>query len=385
MSESSSQRRNASQRPEQRVFKGLIVGISGDDVIVEIGPRMQGVLAPRDFPVPPEVGQTHEFHLRGTEDGLWLLALKNTIDLAAGLDVQVGSLVKAKVTGQNTGGLECKVGQTPAFLPASQVDVKREENLAQYIGQTITCVVTEADAAKKRVVLSRREALEKEQEVTRKESIGSLHTGQKVRGKVTRVESFGAFVALGGGLEGLIHVSNLAHRRVEKASELVAPGQEVEVLILEIKDGGKRIGLGLKQLQEDPWDSVEQRFPVEGMFKGRVTRLMDFGAFVELEPGIEGLLHVSQLTSSQLGGAQRVRHPKDVVKADEVVEVRVLSIDKAQRRISLSRLDSRGARLGSEDAADAGAIDALLRQSSNQPAGATNLGKLFQKALKGKP
>lgn len=379
MSDSSPNRRSGGQRPEPRVFKGTIVGVHGDDVIVELGPRMQGVISPLEFPVPPEVGQEHEFFLKGAEEGLWLLSLKNRADLAAGLDVTVGALVKAKVTGQNTGGLECKVGQTSAFLPASQVDVKRVEDLAPFIGQTVTCVVTEADPAKKRVVLSRRAALEKEQAVERSDKLGSLHSGQKLRGKVTRVESFGAFVDIGNGLEGLVHVSNMAWRRVEKASDLVSPGQEIEVQILEIKEGGKRIGLGMKHLQEDPWNSIDQRFPVEGVFKGRVVRLMEFGAFVELEPGIEGLLHVSQL-----GTGQRVRHAQEVVKVAESVDVRVLSIDKAQRRISLSRLDSRGARLGSEDAADAGAIDELLRQGANRPQVGTNLGKLFQNALKAK-
>jgi small subunit ribosomal protein S1 len=379
MSDSSPNRRSGGQRPEPRVFKGTIVGVHGDDVIVELGPRMQGVISPLEFPVPPEVGQEHEFFLKGAEEGLWLLSLKNRADLAAGHDVVVGALVKAKVTGQNTGGLECKIGQTSAFLPASQVDTKRVEDLAQFIGQTVTCVVTEADPAKKRVVLSRRAALEKEQAVERTDKLGALHSGQKLRGKVTRVESFGAFVDIGGGLEGLVHVSNMAWRRVEKASDLVSPGQEIEVQILEIKEGGKRIGLGMKHLQEDPWSSVDQRFPVEGVFKGRVVRLMEFGAFVELEPGIEGLLHVSQL-----GTTQRVRHAKDVVNLADSVEVRVLSIDKAQRRISLSRLDSRGARLGSEDAADAGAINELLNQGASRPAVGTNLGRLFQNALKGK-
>jgi ribosomal protein S1 len=379
MSAPSSSRRTGGQRPEPRVFKGTIVGVHGDDVIVELGPRMQGVISPLEFPAAPAVGEVHEFFLKGAEEGLWLLSLKNKADLSAGLDVEVGALVKAKVTGQNTGGLECKVGAISAFLPASQVDTRRVEDLAQFIGQTLTCVVSETDSAKKRVVLSRRAALEREQVVERTDKLGSLHSGQKLKGKVTRVESFGAFVDIGGGLEGLVHVSNMAWRRVEKAGELVSPGQEIEVQILEIKEGGKRIGLGMKQLQEDPWDTLDQRFPVEGVFKGRVVRLMEFGAFVELEPGIEGLLHVSQL-----GTNQRVRHAKDVVKVDETVEVRVLSIDKAQRRISLSRLDSRGARLGSEDAADAGAINELLNQGAHRPAVGTNLGKLFQNALKGK-
>jgi ribosomal protein S1 len=195
-----------------------------------------------------------------------------------------------------------------------------------------------------------------------------------VRGKVTRVESFGAFVDIGGGLEGLVHVSNLSRRRVENAGAVVAVGQEVQAQILEIKDGGKRIGLSMKALEPDPWEGVAHRFSVDSVVEGRVTRVADFGAFVELEPGLEGLLHVSQM------GKDRVRRPSDLVKPGDKLAVRIVSIATVERRLSLSRLDPRGAVLGSEEAVDASVIDEALGKNAPQPA-KTNLGSLFKKAL----
>jgi ribosomal protein S1 len=220
--------------------------------------------------------------------------------------------------------------------------------------------------------------LEKERESEVKEKLGKIATGQVVRGKVTRVESFGAFVDIGGGLEGLVHVSNLSRRRVENAGSILAVGQEVQAQILEIKDGGKRIGLSMKVLEPDPWDGVASRWSVDSVVEGRVTRIAEFGAFVELEPGLEGLLHVSAMAKD------RVRRPRDLVKDGEKIAVRIAAIDPAQRRLSLSRLDPRGAVLGSEEAVDANVIDEALVKNKSEPA-KTNLGNLFKKALKDKP
>jgi len=265
-----------------------------------------------------------------------------------------------------------------AFLPASQVGLRHEDNLASYIGQTLTCLVLEVDRERKRILLSRRAVLEKERESEVKERLGKIATGQTVKGKVTRVEAFGAFVDIGGGLEGLVHVSNLSRRRVENAGSVVAVGQEVQALILEIKEGGKRIGLSMKALEPDPWDGVQSRFSVDSVVEGKVTRIAEFGAFVELEPGLEGLLHVSQIAKD------RVRRPRDLLKEGEKLAVRIVAIDPAQRRLSLSRLDPRGAVLGSEEAVDANVIDEALVKNRSEPA-KTNLGNLFKKALGEKP
>ncbi|HEV8113942.1 MAG TPA: S1 RNA-binding domain-containing protein [Planctomycetota bacterium] len=368
--------KNAARGPAN-VRRGTVVGVSGDDVFVELGPRMQGVAARKEFDEVPAVGQAFDFTLHGREDDLWVLTRREIQALAAWDEVEVGSLVKARVTGQNTGGLEAKIGPMAAFLPASQVALRHESDLSTYIGQTLTCQVLEVDRARKRILLSRRAVLEKERAEAVQESIGRFSAGQKIRGKVTRVEAFGAFVDLGNGIEGLVHVSNLSRRRVENAASVVAVGQEVEAQITEIKDGGKRIGLSMKVLEPDPWETAPSRYATDAIVSGRVTRIAEFGAFVEVEPGLEGLLHVSQMAKD------RVRRPGDYAKVGETLSVRIVAVEPAKRRLSLSRLDPRGAVLGSEEAVDASVIDEALGKATSKPA-LTNLGGLFKKALERK-
>ncbi|MBI5364366.1 MAG: S1 RNA-binding domain-containing protein [Planctomycetes bacterium] len=363
---------------EAKVLRGAVAGISGKDVIIELGPRSQGVIPLAEFETPPKAGEVFEFTMHGREDDLWRLSRRKAQELAAADSVEVGALVKARVTGQNTGGLELRIGALAAFMPASQVSLSREDNLAQFLNQTFVCEVLEVDPKKRRVVVSRRAVLEKERADQQKESLGRISVGQRVRGKVTRVDSFGGFVDLGGGLEGLVHVSNLSHKRVENANELLQKGQEVEVQVMKIEDGGKRIGLSMKALEPDPWQAVGGRVAPDSVYAGKVKRLMEFGAFVELEPGIEGLLHVSQMAKD------RVRRAADLFKVGDTVQVRVLAVEPERQRISLSRLDARGAMLGSEDSVDGTVIDQALRQNSGE-ALKTNLGNLFKKAMKPPP
>jgi small subunit ribosomal protein S1 len=358
----------------EKLWPGVIQGITGDDVIVELGPRMQGVASLREFEEPPGVGETHKFLLRGREDELWLLSLTGARELAAWDDLTVGSSVKARVSGQNQGGLSLKIGKHEAFMPHSQVSLDRDEDISTYIGQTLTCEVIEINRERKRVVLSRRRILEADRLEAMSEAVGKLRAGMKVTGKVSRIESFGAFVDLGGGLEGLMHVSNISRKRVDDPNDVLSKGQEVQVQVLEIKEGGKRIGLGMKQLEPDPWDGLEERFREGSNVTGKVTRLMDFGAFVEIAEGVEGLLHVSQL------GRDHVRKVSDVLKVGEEVTVRVTAVDPAARRIGLSRIDPRGALIGSDDAVDGNLIDDVLAKPE-QGSLSTNLGSLFKKAL----
>ena len=366
-------------RHGERLYPGVIAGVHDDDVIVELGPRMQGVCSLREFDEPPEAGSRFEFTLRGREDDLWLLSRRGAVEIATWNELEPGSAVKARVSGVNQGGLQLKIGSHDAFMPASQVSLDREEDLSGWIGQTVTALVLEVDRSRKRVVLSRRRLLERERETARAETAEGLVPGSVVSGKVTRLETFGAFVDIGAGVEGLVHVSNLSRRRVENASDVLQKGQDVRVMVLEVRDGGKRIGLGMKQLEPDPWEDVDRRYGVDTVCTGKVTRLMDFGAFVELEPGLEGLLHVSQL------GRDRVRRAADVLSVGEELPVRVIAVERARERLSLSRLDPRGALLGSEEAVDADVIDAVLEQSSTQQALGTNLGSLFKKALGDRP
>ena len=366
---------SAQGKGERDTMRGTVVGVSGSDVFVELGPRMQGVANLAEFAEAPVIGQAYDFKLNGREDDLWKLVRKQAPLVTEGSDLEVGATVKARVTGQNSGGLELLIGSVRAFMPASQVGMKPGETLAAFLTQNLTCEVLEIDKLRKRVLVSRRVILDRERDAMRKESVGRLSSGMRVSGKVTRIEPFGAFVDLGGGLEGMVHVSNLSRKRVENATQAVAIGDTVEAEILEIKENGKRIALSMKALEPDPWEGVGSRYAIDRIVTGRITRFSEFGAFVEIEAGVEGLLHVSQM------GKERVRRPQDLYKAGEELAVRISQIDAAKQRISLSRLDTRGAVIGSEDSVDAGEIDKALQQAPARAVG-TNLGALFQKLRK---
>lgn len=365
------------KREGSGLYKASVAGVSGDDVILELGPRVQGIVPAAEFDELPEVGTAIDVAFRGREDGLWTFSIKAARSLAAWEEVEVGSLVKGTVVGLNKGGLELKVSGVRAFLPASQVALHHVDDLSELANQTLVCEVLEVDREKRQLVVSRRAVLEDELSRDRQESVATITEGAVVRGKVTRLEKFGAFVQIAPGIEGLLHVSNISHKRVENPDEVLKVGEELEVQILEIKEGGRRIGLGKKQLDADPWDEALEKLHPDAVVTGKVQRLVDFGAFVELLPGVDGLLHVSQL------GVGRVNNVREVLSPNEELAVRVLSIDPATRRISLSRLDPRGALLGSEEAAEAAEIDAVLEQGGDRPLG-TNLGALFKRALEEK-
>lgn len=359
------------------LMPGTVSGISGDDVIIDLGPRMQGVCGIGEFDEPPTPGQKFQFMNRGRdEDDLWILSLRGAKDLEAWEQLEVGSHTKARVTGQNQGGLTLKIGGNEAFMPMSQISILRDTDASTLLGETLVCEVMEIDRSRNRVLLSRRRVEEGERMVALSEAVGNLTPGSKISGKVTRIEEFGAFVNIGHGIEGLVHVSQISRKRVEKVDEHLKVGQDVQTMILEIKEGGKKISLGMKQLEPDPWDEVPHQLSVDAQVTGKVTRLMDFGAFVEVLPGIEGLLHVSQISTERVQNIQRV------LSVGQEVTVRVSNIDPGSQRIGLSRLDARGAMIGSEDAVDNSDIQAALNQSSS-PTG-TNLGDLFKKALEKK-
>lgn len=360
-----------------KLQRGTVVGIDGDDVIVELGPRMQGVIGVTEFDEPPSIGDAFDFTLAGRDGDLWVLSRKEALTLAALDDLEPGALVKAKVTGQNTGGLELKLSGLSGFMPASHVDVGRVEDLSRFLGEHLVCEVIEVDRGRKRLLLSRRNAQRKELEVERQKAVQELVPGAVVHGKVTRIESYGAFVDIGGGVEGLVHVSNIARERLDSPEDVLKVGQQVDAKVLEIKEGGKRIGLGMKQLLPDPWDDVEDRLRPEQVVQAKVVRVLDFGAFLEIVPGLEGLLHVSQIAG---GSARKGRGGKGGPEVGSELTVRVVSVDRIERRISLSCFDSRGAVIGSEEAAGAAEIDQVLDESKNQTLG-TNLGNLFKKAL----
>ena len=212
------------------LYRARVAGISGEDVVIELGPRVQGVVPRAEFEAPPAVGTTLEVALSGKEDGgLWAFSVKRARRVAAWSEVEVGALVKGTVVGINKGGLELKVAGARGFLPASQIALQHVADLSSYGGQTLVCEVLEVDHEKRTLVLSRRTVLEEELRERREESLTGIASGAVVRGKVKRLESYGAFVEIAPGLEGLLHVSNLSHRRVERPDEILKLGQEIEV------------------------------------------------------------------------------------------------------------------------------------------------------------
>lgn len=356
---------------ETRLYAALVAGVSGDDVVVELSPRVQGVVPKSEFQAVPPPGSPLEVTLVGREDNLWMFSIQAARELAQWDSLEVGALIKGTVYGFNKGGLELKLGPSRAFMPASQVGLEHVEDLAAFAGQTLVCEVLEVDREKKRVVVSRKAVLERERKKTRSAASEKLAVNAIVKGRVARLESYGAFVDV-GGVEGLLHVSNLAHRRVEHPQELLKVGQELDVVVISIEEGGRRIGLSRKLLEADPWDTVSDKYRADTTVSAKVRRLTNFGAFLELEPGIEGLLHISQM-----GGS--ARDASQVLKVGEQHTVRIQSVDAHAKRISLSRLAPNGAVLGTDEAAGGAEVREMLGE---QKAIGTNLGSLFAKLKK---
>ena len=321
----------ASTEPGRK--KGRIVAIHGNDVFVEVpGGRTQGILPLLQFVEgPPEVGSELDVHIEGYDAANGLLILSR-LGAAVHVDwssVANGMIVEARVTATNKGGLSVEVNGIRGFMPISQIDLYRVENAEPFVNQRLLCLVTDVNPAEKNLIVSRRALLEKEREESREKLWLELAEGQTREGIVRSVKDFGAFIDL-GGVDGLLHVSQMSWSRIDDASKVVQPGQKLKVQILKIDPETRKLSLGLKQLMASPWDSIGLNYPEGTIVKGKVTKLMEFGAFVELEPGIEGLVHISELAP------QRVRRVNEVVQVGQEVKVAVLSIDRDQKRISLS-------------------------------------------------
>lgn len=313
-------------------YKGTVTRIHNDDVFFSLKGRFEGVASARQFKKPPEVGAMTDVIVKAfnEEDGIYELAIPGaSISVEDWSDIEVGSIVEARVTGSNTGGLECMVNSIRGFIPASQIAIHRVENLGDYVNKKLTCMVTEAKPKRKNLVLSHRRVLEKELEAVRKESMERLEVGAVVEGKVTRLREFGAFVDI-GGVEGLVHISKLSWDRIDKPEDVLKEGDQIKVKIEKVNLENGKISLSYRDTIEHPWENIEEKFPVDSVIRGTVTRLANFGAFVRLATGIEGLVHISELAH------HRVIAVKNIVKEGEEVEVKVLSVDRDGQKIGLS-------------------------------------------------
>lgn len=312
---------------------GSVAKVYQDNVFVDIGGRNQGVIAVKQFEVGeiPEPGsQLDVVVARSGDDGLFELTLPGAaVEVGNWEDVEEGQVVEVSITGSNKGGLECQVAGLRGFMPMGQISLYRVENPEEYVGQRLTAVVTEANRDRRNLVLSHRGVMEREKSANRDKLMAELAVGQIREGVVRSLRDFGAFVDL-GGVDGLIHVSKMSWDRINHPSEVLKEGQDVKVKIERIDPDTGKIGLSYRESAENPWDKVETKYYSGAKVNGVVSKIMDFGAFVKLEPGVEGLIHISELSHG------RVFRTSDVVSEGQQVEVKVLSVDRDKQRIGLS-------------------------------------------------
>jgi small subunit ribosomal protein S1 len=325
-------------RRNKEALEGTVVSISPESVFVDIGRKVDGVLPVEKFrdesgALTVRVGDRMLVSITGRdEEGSYTLStIKverpkdwSALERAFAEKRAIGGMVTEVVKG----GLRVDVG-SEAFLPASRSGAKDASELEKLVGQEIQCRIIKLDTASEDVVVDRRVILEEEEARAREQKFGELKEGAVLRGTVRSVTDFGAFVDL-GGVDGLLHVGDMAWHRVTKPSDVVTAGDSIEVKILKITPEGKRISLGLKQLTPDPWTTAAERFHTGDRVQGKVSRLADFGAFVELLPGVDGLIHVSEMSWEK-----KVRKPSDLLKVGEMVKAVVLGVNAADRRISL--------------------------------------------------
>ena len=315
---------------------GRVVGIHGKDVFIEVpGGRGQGVLPTQQFEGQiPQLGDVVEFDIDHYDagDGLLILTRQGSVQAVSDWSgIAYGMIVEAKVTGTNKNktGLTVEVNGIKGFLPASQLDLYRVENIDQFVNQRLKVMVAEVIPEERNLIVSRRAVLEREKQVKGEQFWATVAEGKVQKGIVRSVKPFGVFVDLGGA-DGLLPVSEISWQRVNDPNELFKVGDSVEVKINRIDFEARKISLSLRALTTSPWDEFAKEIMPGARVTGKVTRLADFGAFVELRPGIEGLIHVSELST------QRVRRVRDVIDEGQSVDVEILSVDPAARRIALS-------------------------------------------------
>jgi small subunit ribosomal protein S1 len=327
---------------EGDVVTGKVVRIDKDEVLVDIGYKSEGVIPQSELSIRRSIDPAEEVQLgeevdalvltKEDQDGRLILSKKRArferawrrIETAA----ESGEPVEGNVIEVVKGGLIIDLG-VRGFLPASLVDIRRVQNLDEYLGEKIECKVIELNRSRNNVVLSRRAVLEEERKEARQQILDRLQRGEVVEGTISNIVDFGAFVVL-DGIDGLIHISELSWGHVNHPSEVLSIGDTVRVKVLDIDRDRQRISLGLKQTQEDPWERVVNTYNVGDVLEGKVTKVVSFGAFVEIMEGVEGLVHISELAQ------HHVENPREVVEPDDEVKVKILEIDDERRRLSLS-------------------------------------------------
>ena len=319
------------------VLEGTIVRVEGEEVLIDIGYKSEGIVPLdewSDTDEPPVAGQRISVLLEEIEDefGLILLSKRKADRIREWEKIisthKEGDIVKGEVLKKIKGGLLVNIGVN-VFLPASQVDIRRPQDIDSYRGKVIECLILKIDEARRNIVVSRRRLIEVQREQMKKALLSELVEGQIRKGVVKNIADFGAFVDL-GGIDGLLHITDMSWGRISHPTEMVRIDQELEVMILHVDRDKEKIALGLKQKESSPWDNVETKYPVGTKIRGEVVNVMSYGAFVKLEDGIEGLVHISEMSWTK-----RVNHPTELVNPGEEVDVVVLGINKEKQEISL--------------------------------------------------
>jgi small subunit ribosomal protein S1 len=326
-----------SEFEEGEVVRGHVVHVSATEVLVDVGYKSEGSIPIEEFQRSgqlPKVGEELDVYLEAKEDSEGLIVLsKEKADKIKVWDVitqayEQGTPVEGRVVEVVKGGLAVDVG-VKAFLPGSQVDLRPVKNLTAIVGQSVRAKVIKLNRRRGNVVLSRRALLEEEREEKKKHTLEVLHEGMVLTGTVKNITDYGAFIDL-GGIDGLLHVTDMSWGRVGHPSEIFQVGDQVEVVVLHFDRETGRVSLGYKQKSSDPWEQVELKYPMGTKAHGKVVSLTNYGAFIELEPGVEGLVHVSEMSWTR-----RVRHPSKIVNVGDEVEVVVLDVNRGAKRISL--------------------------------------------------
>ena len=330
-------------------YPGTVLKIYRESVLFELPGQRNGVVPLKQFEESPEIGAELEVLVTGfsMDEQMYELAVPGaSVHVEDWSDLQEGAVVDAKITGHNKGGLECEVNQIRGFIPAREISVFRVEDFSVYVDQKLNCVVKEVNEERRNLVLSHRAILERERAVAREKLMEELAVGQTREGTVARLEKFGAFVDL-GGVDGLVHISQLSWDNIRHPDEVLSVGQLIKVRVDKIDRDSGRIGLSYRDLLHQPWDGIEAKYPVGGVVQGVVSKIMDFGAFVKLEPGVEGLVHISELSHKRVN---RVSH---VVQEGQELDVKVLAVDGDAQKISLSlKAAMAGATESPDDEAD---------------------------------
>jgi len=318
------------------ILKGTIVSQIGNDVIIEVGLKSEGVVDAAEFEDAEEIspGKEIEVLLEDTdsEGGLILLS-KHKADRIRGWEMIIntkkeGDVISGKVVRRIKGGLLVDIG-VPVFLPASQVDIRKPGDISRFISKEVRCKILKIDVERRNIVVSRRKLVEEERRSSKERVLSEIEVGQLRKGVVKNIADFGVFVDL-GGLDGLLHISDLSWGRISHPSEIVELDQEIECVVIGVDKDNEKISLGLKQKTSSPWEDVEQRYPVGARVKGKVVNVMNYGVFIRLEDGIEGLVHISEMSWTR-----RLAHPGEMLNLGDEIEVVVLNVNKEKQEISL--------------------------------------------------